>query len=184
MSLEDELLKQRWERIREIESLGFHAYGRKYDFTHTVPQILNEYSAKTAEELSPDFKVRVSGRVKTFRSKGKAGFAHLQQHLHAGEVHSPLLREVADDPYPLEILVGVKPDVRVGPYRLDQTLLLIDPQRARMAAGDARRDRDHVNGPTSTRHRDVYNTYQRHCQGSCGTRAEPPALGPSRRALS
>ena len=79
MSLEDELLQQRWARIREIESLGFHAYGRKYDFTHTVPQILHEYGSKTAEELSPDFKVRVSGRVKTVRSKGKAGFAHLSQ---------------------------------------------------------------------------------------------------------
>ena len=80
MSLEDELLKQRWERIREIESLGHRAYGRRYEFTHTIPQILAEYGSKTAEQLSPSFKVRIAGRVKTIRSKGKAGFAHLGQH--------------------------------------------------------------------------------------------------------
>ena len=79
MSLEDELLRQRWARIREIESMGYRAYGKRYDFTHAIPQILAEYSPKTAEELSPELKVRVAGRVKTIRSKGKAGFAHLAQ---------------------------------------------------------------------------------------------------------
>jgi lysyl-tRNA synthetase class 2 len=79
LSLEDELLKQRVARISEIESLGHRAYGRRYDFTHTVPQILAEYGSKAAEELSPENKVRIAGRVKTIRSKGKAGFAHLAQ---------------------------------------------------------------------------------------------------------
>ena len=37
MSLEDELLKQRLARIREIEALGYRAYGRRFDFTHTDP---------------------------------------------------------------------------------------------------------------------------------------------------
>ncbi|HXI38716.1 MAG TPA: lysine--tRNA ligase [Bryobacteraceae bacterium] len=79
MSLEDELLRQRWARIREIESMGYRAYGKRYDYTHGIPQILAEYSSKTAEELSPELKVRIAGRVKTIRSKGKAGFAHLAQ---------------------------------------------------------------------------------------------------------
>src|SRR5258708_480581 len=59
--------------------MGYRAYGKRYDFTHAIPQILAEYSSKTAEELSPEFKVRIAGRVKTIRSKGKAGFAHLAQ---------------------------------------------------------------------------------------------------------
>ena len=42
LSLEDELLKQRWEKLSEIEKLGHHAYGRRYDFTHAIPQILSE----------------------------------------------------------------------------------------------------------------------------------------------
>jgi lysyl-tRNA synthetase class 2 len=79
LSLEDELLKQRWARIHEIEGLGHQAYGKRYDFTHTVPRILAEYGSKPAEELSPDLKVRIAGRVKTIRSKGKAGFAHVSQ---------------------------------------------------------------------------------------------------------
>jgi lysyl-tRNA synthetase class 2 len=79
LSLEDELLRQRWEKVREIEQLGHRAYGKRYDFTHTIPQILAEYGSKTAEGLSPEFKVRIAGRVKTIRSKGKAGFAHLAQ---------------------------------------------------------------------------------------------------------
>jgi len=79
LSLEDELLKQRGERIREIESLGYRAYGQRYDFTQTIPEILAQYGSKTAEELSPTLKVRIAGRVKTIRSKGKAGFAHLAQ---------------------------------------------------------------------------------------------------------
>ncbi len=79
MSLEDDLLKQRLERIREIEALGYRAYGRRYDFTHTIPEILAGYGAKTAEELTPEMRVRVAGRVMTLRHMGKAGFAHLQQ---------------------------------------------------------------------------------------------------------
>ena len=54
MSLEDELLKQRLARIREIEALEYRAYGRRFDFTHTVPQILADYGSKTAEELVPE----------------------------------------------------------------------------------------------------------------------------------
>jgi len=79
LSLEDELLKQRALRIQEIESLGYRAYGRRYDFTHAIPDILAEYGAKTAEELTPEVRVRIAGRVMTLRHMGKAGFAHLQQ---------------------------------------------------------------------------------------------------------
>ena len=79
LSLEDELLKQRLSRIREIEALGYRPYGGRYDFTHTVPQILADYGAKTAEELVPEVRVRVAGRLMAVRHMGKAGFAHLQQ---------------------------------------------------------------------------------------------------------
>ena len=79
MSLEDDLLKQRLERIRELDAQGHRAYGRRFDFSHTIPRILAENGAKTAEELSPDLRVRVAGRIMTLRHMGKAGFAHLQQ---------------------------------------------------------------------------------------------------------
>ena len=79
MSLEDELLKQRLSRIREIEALGYHPYGRRFEFTDTIPEIVSGYGGKTAEELLPEVRVRVAGRLMTLRHMGKAGFAHLQQ---------------------------------------------------------------------------------------------------------
>jgi lysyl-tRNA synthetase class 2 len=79
LSLEDDLLKQRLERIREIEALGYRAYGRRYDASHAIPGILAEYGSKTAEELTPEMRVRIAGRLMTIRHMGKAGFAHLQQ---------------------------------------------------------------------------------------------------------
>ncbi len=79
MSLEDELLKQRLSRVREIEALGYQPYGRRFDFTHSIPEILAAYGSKTAEELTPEVRVRVAGRVMTRRPMGKAGFMHLQQ---------------------------------------------------------------------------------------------------------
>ena len=75
--MEQELLEQRLQRIREIEALGYRAYGRRYDFTHTIPEIRAGYDSKTAEELEPRVNVRVAGRVETLRRMGKAGFAHL-----------------------------------------------------------------------------------------------------------
>ena len=79
MSLEDDLYEQRLRRIGEIEALGFQPYGRRFDFTHAIPQILSQYGDKTAEQLEPRVQVRIAGRVVTKRLMGKAGFAHLQQ---------------------------------------------------------------------------------------------------------
>jgi len=79
LSLEDGLFEQRVARIGEIEALGYRAFGKRFDFTHTVPGILRDFSAKTAEELVPEVRVRVAGRVQTKRPMGKAGFLHIQQ---------------------------------------------------------------------------------------------------------
>ena len=49
MSLEDELLKQRLERTREVEALGFRSYGRRFDVSHTVPEILADRARSKAE---------------------------------------------------------------------------------------------------------------------------------------
>ena len=59
MSLEDDLYQQRLERIREIEALGFQAYGHRFDFTHTVPRILADYGDKPAEQLESRVTVRI-----------------------------------------------------------------------------------------------------------------------------
>src|SRR5580692_12038583 len=79
MSLEDDLYEQRVQRIAEIEALGFQPYGHRFDFTHTIPQVLAGYAEKPAEQLEPRVTVRIAGRITTIRRMGKAGFAHLMQ---------------------------------------------------------------------------------------------------------
>jgi lysyl-tRNA synthetase class 2 len=79
LSLEDGLFEQRAARVRDIEALGFRPFGKRFDFTHTIPAILEEYAQKSAEELSPEVSMRVAGRVQTVRRMGKAGFMHIQQ---------------------------------------------------------------------------------------------------------
>jgi len=79
LSLEDGLFEQRAARVSEIEALGFKPYGQRFDFTHTIPNVVAAYSGKTAEDLVPEIRVRIAGRIQTIRSKGKAGFMHIQQ---------------------------------------------------------------------------------------------------------
>ncbi len=80
MSLEDELLRQRHERKTQIQQLGFEPYGQKFESTHTIRQILDEYGATSAEELSAaEIPVRIAGRIQRIRRMGKAGFLHLLQ---------------------------------------------------------------------------------------------------------
>ncbi len=72
-------MRQRLDRAKQIEALGYKPYGHRFDTTNSIPQIVAEYGAKTAEELEPRVNVRVAGRLQTVRRMGKAGFAHLQQ---------------------------------------------------------------------------------------------------------
>src|SRR6185312_159852 len=70
----------RRDKLKQIEALGQEAYPRKYDRTHTIPQILADYSASSGEQLEgARVNVRVAGRIMAIRLMGKAGFAHLQQ---------------------------------------------------------------------------------------------------------
>lgn len=79
MSLEQDLLAQRLRRISEIEALGYRPYGARFDFTHTIPEILSAYGGSTVEDLASRPQVKIAGRVHTLRRMGKAGFAHLMQ---------------------------------------------------------------------------------------------------------
>ena len=80
MSLEDDLLRQRLERAKQIEALGYKPYGHPFEFSHTIPDILRQFGGKPAEELEANrVNVRIAGRIQTIRRMGKAGFAHLLQ---------------------------------------------------------------------------------------------------------
>jgi lysyl-tRNA synthetase class 2 len=80
LALDEKIYELRREKLKQIEALGQQVYPRRYEFTHTIPQILAAYSEKTAEQLeNPRVNVRVAGRIMAIRLMGKAGFAHLQQ---------------------------------------------------------------------------------------------------------
>jgi len=84
LALDDHIYNLRREKLKQIQALGQATYRSKYEFTHTLDQILAEYTPKTAEELEQarvagSGNVRVAGRIMAIRLMGKAGFAHLQQ---------------------------------------------------------------------------------------------------------
>jgi lysyl-tRNA synthetase, class II len=80
LALDENIYQLRLDKLKQIEALGQRVYPTKYEFTHTIPQILAEHSTKTAEQLEASrVNVRVAGRIMAIRLMGKAGFAHLQQ---------------------------------------------------------------------------------------------------------
>ena len=80
MALDEKIYELRRAKLKQIEALGQPTYRSKYQFTHTVEEILARYTEKTAEELDQErVNVRVAGRLMAIRLMGKAGFAHLQQ---------------------------------------------------------------------------------------------------------
>ncbi len=80
MAFDENVYELRRQKLKQVEALGQTAYPNQYEFTHTVPQILKEYSDKTAEQLeTPRVNVRVAGRIMAIRLMGKAGFCHVQQ---------------------------------------------------------------------------------------------------------
>jgi len=80
LALDDHIYELRREKLKQIEALGQATYRSKFQFTHTLEQILADYTPKTAEELEQArVNVRVAGRIMAIRLMGKAGFAHLQQ---------------------------------------------------------------------------------------------------------
>src|ERR1700691_180262 len=115
MSLEDDLFEQRRHRLSEIQALGFRPYGQRFDFTHTIPQILAGYSAKTAEELVDKPQVKIAGRIATIRRMGKAGFMHLQQ---SGERLQVYVRKdaVSENEYKLFEILDIGDIVGVEGY--------------------------------------------------------------------
>ena len=56
-----DLIQQRKKKLQAIVDLGYEAYPRKYDVTHTIPQIVAEYAALSAEELAAQQDFRSGG---------------------------------------------------------------------------------------------------------------------------
>ncbi len=80
MALDQKIYELRRDKLKQIEALGQTAYPYRYETTHTIPQILDDYSTRPGPELeAARVNVSVAGRIMSIRIQGKAGFAHLQQ---------------------------------------------------------------------------------------------------------
>jgi lysyl-tRNA synthetase, class II len=75
MSSEDELIQQRRSNLAELAKLGIDVYPRRFDRRHTVSQLVDEYGARTHDELEADrIETKTAGRVLAIRAFGKANF--------------------------------------------------------------------------------------------------------------
>ena len=80
MALDEKIHELRRDKLRQMEALGQRAYPTHYEFTHTIPEIIEKYSDKSADDLErARVQVRIAGRIMAIRLMGKAGFAHVQQ---------------------------------------------------------------------------------------------------------
>jgi lysyl-tRNA synthetase class 2 len=116
LALDENIYKLRLEKLKQIEALGQQSYPTKYDFTHTIPDILAQYLGKTAEELGNSrVNVRVAGRIIAIRLMGKAGFAHLRQ---GGQTLQVYVKKdaVGDQGFELYKLLDLGDHIGVGGY--------------------------------------------------------------------
>jgi len=75
---ETDPVAQRKKKLEEIIQKGFDPYPHKYDYTHTITAVVQEFSSKSHEELeSSPVNVSVCGRLIALRGHGKAAFGHL-----------------------------------------------------------------------------------------------------------
>src|SRR5215813_611265 len=74
----DSLEQVRIQKLKEIQELGYDPYPSFYRTTHTLAEVLKQFSEKSAEDLGHGkYHVRVAGRILTNRPFGKAGFITL-----------------------------------------------------------------------------------------------------------
>jgi len=70
--------RERQKKLVEIRALGYRAYPHKFNATHTLRQIAEQFGHQTAQELLAEpVSVAVAGRIVALRPHGKAAFAHL-----------------------------------------------------------------------------------------------------------
>ena len=74
MSQDLDLLAQRRANLAALVERGVAAYPHAFDATTSIHALVTEHGAKTAEQLQPEMRAAVGGRVLSIRSFGKALF--------------------------------------------------------------------------------------------------------------
>jgi lysyl-tRNA synthetase class 2 len=72
---ENDQIEQRRRSLDEIIQLGFDPYPHKFERTHSISQLVTQFSNKTGEELESEKpRAKVAGRVHAINKMGKAAF--------------------------------------------------------------------------------------------------------------
>jgi lysyl-tRNA synthetase, class II len=80
MGTEEEYIQQRRVKLEKLRELGIEVYPRRFDFSHSITEIVNELKDVPAEELENRHRREtVAGRIVAQRGFGKAAFVSLQQ---------------------------------------------------------------------------------------------------------
>lgn len=75
----NEQFQVRKEKLDLLRSKGLDPFGKRFERSHLVTDIVEKYREFENEDLEgKDIAVTIAGRIMTKRGKGKAGFAHVQ----------------------------------------------------------------------------------------------------------
>lgn len=99
LNIERKLSEQeqvRVDKIKELEALGIDPFGGRFDVTHYSEELKLKYINTPKELLDEnEIEVAVAGRIMTKRSKGKAGFMHIQDN--DGQIQIYLRQDILDE---------------------------------------------------------------------------------------
>ncbi|HUV13950.1 MAG TPA: lysine--tRNA ligase [Acidobacteriota bacterium] len=78
MSEAPDHIEQRYLKLAQIQQLGHAAYPHKFERTHTIEGLVEEFGDVATEELETrSVKTRTAGRLVAIRGHGKVSFSHL-----------------------------------------------------------------------------------------------------------
>ena len=115
LNLNEQMLVRK-EKIKFLRDRGIDPFGSRFDRTHNMQQIIDDFSNKSKEELEVESHLVITaGRIMTKRGQGKAGFAHIQdQH---SRIQIYVRRDIIGDMFDvfekadLGDIIGVKGEV-------------------------------------------------------------------------
>jgi lysyl-tRNA synthetase class 2 len=111
-----DLIGQRYAKLEQIKQLGHAAYPHSYNFSHTLPQILDAYQGWSKEQLDVErIDVRICGRLVAMRGQGKAGFSNISNGSHRLQIYTRL-DEVGEANFSLYQLLDIGDFIGVTGY--------------------------------------------------------------------
>ncbi len=73
-----DLIQQRYTKLDKIRELGYDPYPHRYEFTHSVAELVQLFSSRSTADLAADGPmIQTAGRLMALRGHGKAAFADL-----------------------------------------------------------------------------------------------------------